>query len=91
MKKMMTVLMTIAALAFVAPLAHSASNSGDTSGYKYGKKFTPISESAAVEQKGEANLNSYRYGKKYFPVAQPKAEEQEKVSYRYGVKYQQIA
>ena len=73
MKKMMTTLMIFAAFALVAPFAHSADKGADTSGYKYGKKFAPITTSAAVEQKGEANLTGYRYGKKFVSISESKS------------------
>jgi len=93
MKKIMTVLITIATFALIAPLAHAATDQGQSSEYKYGSKYTQISASnTEMTESGKANHIAYHYGKKYIGIAPKNAEQsQEKVSYRYGVKYKKVA
>jgi len=93
MKKIMTVLITIATFALIAPLAHAATDQGQSSEYKYGSKYTKMSTSSSERtQSGKANHSAYRYGKKYIRIAPTNAEQsREKVSYRYGVKYNKVA
>ena len=87
MKKIMTVLITIASFALIAPLAHA------TSGYKYGPKYIQMSESKTKQVNSKkTNHNTYRYGKKHLSVAPANTmPSQETLSYRYGVKYRPIA
>ena len=87
MKKIMTVLITIASFALIAPLAHA------TAGYQYGPKYIQMSESKTERGNSQkADQITYRYGKKHFRVAPADAmQSQGKVSYRYGVKYNKVA
>ena len=93
MKKIMTVLITIASFALIAPLAHAASDQAQSSGYKYGPKYIQMNASnTEMMDSKKANHRTYRYGKKHFRVAPADAmQSQGKVSYRYGVKYNKVA
>ena len=93
MKKIMTVLITIAIFALIAPSVHAATDQGQSSEYKYGPKYIQVNAgNTEMKQSGKANHSTYRYGKKHIRITPTNAEQShEKVSYRYGVKYNKVA